>query len=389
MTKRAGVAGALFAGALMLAAQVEGTAGEDRWLPYEGCWRAEEAPAGTLLCVVAEGAGVRLVEIADGKVLRDSRVTADGAAHAISREGCTGFENARWSGDGQRVYLETTMTCGEQLQRKTSGMFALLSPNQWLSIHAIEVGKEAAVRSVKYEVVESAAGVPADIANALKANRLARETARTAASQELDLSDIVEAAGAVHGRAVEVLLMTRGQEFDLNGRKLVQLADAGLPAYLIDAVVAVSNPRKFAVRPAAPIEEEAPRNRSAYADRCDRYSWSDPWCDGSYYGYARYSPWGAYYSPYSYGYNYYRPPVIVIRDPDQDQPRRNRGRITRDGYRSGGGSTSGEPRSSVGTDKSGSSTTGSSTTTSTGGASSTSQDSGSSTRKAKPRGSGS
>lgn len=390
MTKRTGITGALIAAALLVTAQVEAAAAEDRWLPYQGCWRAADAPAGALLCIVAEGDGVRLVEIADGKVLRDSRVFANGTPQAISREGCTGNESARWSGDGQRVYLETTMTCGEQLQRKTSGMFALLSSHEWLSIHAIEVGKEAAVRSVKYDAVESPEGIPAGITEALKANRLARETARAAASQELDLHDVAEAAGAVHGRAVEALLMAREQGFDLDGRKLVLLADAGVPDYLIDAVVAVSNPHVFAVRaPQAVVQtEEAPRPRSAYADRCDRYSWYDPWCDGSYYGYSRYSPWGSHYSPYSYGYGYgyYQPPVIVIRDPndDDDQPRR-RGRITRDGYRSGDASSSTREttRSSVAADKkSDSSSKGSATTGSSSSGSSTTP------RKAKPRGSG-
>jgi len=385
MTRLTGITGALIAGALLVSADAQAAPVEDRWLPYEGCWRAEDAPAGALLCVVGDGEGVRLVEIADGKVLRDSRVVADGSPQSISREGCTGTESARWSGDGQRVYLETLMTCGEQIKRKTSGLFALLSRNEWLSIHAIEVGQEAAIRSVKYEVVEGSDAIPADIASALQANRLARETARAVASQQLDLSDIVEASGAVHGRAVETLLMARGQEFHLNGQRLVQLADAGVPAYLIDAVVAVSNPHVFEVRPSAPVaEEETPRKSSASADRCDSYSWYDPWCDGSYYGYSRYSPWGSYYSPYSYRYGYNQPPVIVIRDPngDDDQPRR-RGRITRDGYRTGSSSPSRETtRSSVGADKS-SSSSGSSSSSTSGSSSSSS-----STRKAKPRGTG-
>src|SRR5688572_7958559 len=89
---------------LIAATDVSAATGEDRWLPYQGCWRAENAPSSNLLCIVADGAGVRMIELADGAIARETRITADGTPRAVSQEGCTGTEKARWSADGRRLY---------------------------------------------------------------------------------------------------------------------------------------------------------------------------------------------------------------------------------------------------------------------------------------------
>ncbi|MGH7462063.1 MAG: hypothetical protein ACREMA_13715, partial [Longimicrobiales bacterium] len=337
-----------FLGLSVVATRAQAQAQDERWLPFEGCWRPVESNAGDLLCVLADGGGVRLVELASGEIVKESRLAADGQSRPVSQEGCAGTESARWSDNSRRVYLNTQMQCGAGIGRNTSGLFALVSPREWVSISAISVDSEAAIRTVRYQLVESPTDIPEPIAASLRANRLARETARHNASASLELTDIVEASRQAHPRAVEALVFERKQVFDLNGSSLLTLVDAGVPSYLINALVAVSNPDRFAVKDARVAEVvDAPRasDRSGYRDRyCDDLDyWYSRYCYGRY-GYSRFG----YYSPYGYGYHGYRDtPVIVIVQPgsDDDTPVKPQGKATRRGYTNGTSTSSGGTRS--------------------------------------------
>jgi hypothetical protein len=81
--------------------------------------------------------------------------------------------------------------------------------------------------------------------------------------------------------------------FGLDASELVRLADAGVPARVTDAMVAVSNPDVFAVaRP-----EETARSRARLDDDIAGrrvYVYMDP----------MYSPYRWGYTPYGYGYGY-------------------------------------------------------------------------------------
>ncbi len=360
---------------------------QDGWLPFEGCWRPSEAPAGNLLCIVGDGQGVRVIELTNGSIVREVRMVADGRARPVSQEGCSGEEKASWSSDGHRLYVQTNMKCGEQIPRNSTGLFALVSTREWVSVNAIAVDAEAATRTVRYELVEAPANVPESIVNALRTNRLARETARFAANSPLEMSDLSEAVQHVHGRAVEALLFERKQQFDVNGKRLVALSKTGVPGYLIDAVVAVSYPDRFAVRDARPTELAEPNApRSSYRDRyCDDYySWYDRFCSRyGGYGYGYYgSRYG--YSPFGY-YGYGSPPVVVIVNPGDNESIPRHGTVSRRGYSNGTSSTSGTRNVSSDSRNTGSSS-GSSSSTSSSGSSSSSSSSSSSRGQAKPRG---
>src|SRR5262245_20863633 len=135
-------------------------AAEDGWLAFQGCWRATDAAPGNLLCIVPAGAGVTMIELDNGDIVRESHMVADARERRVSREDCAGQESVRWSDDGRRVYLNTRMTCGAEIGRNSTGLFALISPREWVSIHAIELEQEAAIRSVRYTLVDSPADVP-------------------------------------------------------------------------------------------------------------------------------------------------------------------------------------------------------------------------------------
>src|SRR5690606_1468986 len=142
-----------------------------------------------------------------------------------------------------------------------------------------------------YYVAFEPGGLPADIAQMFENNRLARETARLSAAGPLNLADVKEAAQHADAQVVEAWITTVGQEFRLNGQKLVELADAGVPPSVIDVLVAVSNPKKFAVTPDTElVDDEAfgrpSRARNASA-RCLDSFWIDPY-DPFAYRHARY-----------------------------------------------------------------------------------------------------
>jgi hypothetical protein len=362
---------------------------DDAWLAFTGCWRPVGDVGNNYLCIVPAGEGVRIVTLVDGKVQSQSNVVADDQPRRMEQEGCSGTERAVWASDKQRVFLRSDLMCGN-VPRKVSAVFALLTPTEWISVQAVSSGEAAGTRSVKYTEAMPAV-LPDDIAQALSGNRLARETVRTAAAAKIDLDDVREAVAKVDAVVIESWLMAAAQPFDLDGKALIELADAGVPASVIDVIVAVSNPRRFAIREER-LEDRDPRGqRRPSRNPCydDFYSpggglWYDPFAyryRGYGYGYDScrggligLSPWG-----YGGGWGYYGPTVIVV------EPQNRGGKATREGYSRGRGTGStGTPGSETSIGRTAQprdrSSSGSSTTTTT---KSTGSDDGG--RKAKPR----
>ena len=365
---------------------------DERWLPWIGCWAPDGLASATALCIVPDGDGVRMLTIADGVIESASRVIADGQTRNVTQEGCSGLESARWSADGQRVFMRGELKCGNSIERTVTGIFAILNTREWIIVQSAASSGSNATHSIRYAAVVPDR-LPEEVAQAFSDNRLSRETARLAAIQQLDLDDIQEAVAHVEAGVVESWLTARGPQFDLTGKDLLRLADAGVPASVIDVLVAVSNPEHFAVRAAAPEDMES-RDQ-------DRRIWPGTSClDESYYSYPRaswYQPFSyrrsyqygcgpiGYYNPWGYnglGWGYGGGTVIVVERPRAE----SRGKVTKGGY-SSGRSTSDDTSAKS---RSGSSaqprpaTTGSSA--SSGSSGSSSSDSKSSGRKAKPRG---
>src|SRR5688572_583772 len=85
----------------------------DGWLAWQGCWRAlgDEDPS-SLLCILPQGDGARLIDVARGSVQGEMRLMSDGSAQPFEQEGCKGTQQAVWSRDQQRLFVSSTMTCG-------------------------------------------------------------------------------------------------------------------------------------------------------------------------------------------------------------------------------------------------------------------------------------
>ena len=244
---------------------------------------------------------------------------------------------------------------------------------------------------------------------------VASRFARLAAGDRVDADAVLDVTKHVDSPVAEAWLNELQQGFDLDARELVRIADAGMPANVIDLMVALSNPKEFAVRRNAQQGQDVNAvRRGTFGEgvgygQSRRYGsvydcgygfmpstygyYGDP-CYPGYFGYGAYG-YGAGYYGYGYGYpygygsygGYYygsRPLVIVPAGTYTDQ---QRGQAVKGaGYtRRGGGTTTTSRPQSSGTSRdasAGSSSSGSSTGSST---SSGSTGSSSGGRTAKPR----
>jgi hypothetical protein len=340
---------------------------DSRWRPWLGCWRggAESESLDIVVCVrpSPDDNGVEIATIENGQVASSRIIVADAGRHPIADEDCSGWQSAAFSADGRRVFLRSELTCADNQRRTGSGIMAIASPEAWLDAQAIGLGSSRVPRVSWYRAAPDA-DAPAGFEMSAQRNARAAE-ARVAASGELSLEDVREAAERADAEALVAFLIERGQVFDLEAGDVAALADAGVPDDVIDVLVAVSFPGRFTIdrqamraswQPDPPAERRG--GRRGYGDP---FGWGW-WGRGGYFGGCfsglywsfycpgLYSPYygGAYgwYDPYWYGGGYWRP-VIVVRDrtSGSESGRAVGGRgYTRGGQPAGAGRTA-KPRS--------------------------------------------
>jgi hypothetical protein len=403
------VAPPVSAAALRGASDAPGSDG--RWSAWYGCWRPDAvegmAPPEHVICVVpTSGEGVTIATIANGRIVSEQPIIADGSRHAVDAGGCKGFETATWSADGRRVFLKSDLNCGPDVQRTSTGILALVSTGSYVDVQAVDVGGEKASRTVRYVALPDNE-VPAVIADRLGTETLARESGRVRAAAPLDFDDIVEATRVVGSDAIDGLLVARRAGFKLDASALRTLASAGVQPSTVDVMVALSYPKHFEV---AEETGRDTRERNPWRDN-GRDVWSSCYDDGwgrsiSSYGYdpyaMRYSRCGynSFYSPYGYdpyGWGYGSRPIVIVGNGGGGDPKDEdaKGALVKGkGYTRGGTATgSARPRSAdtpARTGSTGTSSAGSTATVRSGGSTgSSASGSGSSTaRTAKPKGGG-
>jgi hypothetical protein len=317
------VAGAVALAATPVAAQQSGVV--PSWQAWIGCWTTAPGVDATvaappLVCIIpaSDRSVVDVTTIAGQKVVSTQRIDASSREQPISAKGCTGTQRARWSGDGRRVYLTSVATCGG-VQRTMTGILAITPTGDWLDVQGIVAGEGENVRVARYHDAGVPSWLPTEIASALADRNVVTESARIAAGAAVHSSDVVEASGAVSAAVTEAWLLERRQAFALDAHELVRLADAGVPARVTDAMVAVSNPGVFNV---AHRDAEAETNDvvgqriRVYMDPASPWDWGYAGRYGYGYGYNPYG-YGYGYSPYGYsgGYGYYGQPVIIVGNP--------------------------------------------------------------------------
>ena len=349
---------------------------DSRWLAYVGCWESVGLQKSTVCLLPVGETAVDLVTIDSGVVVAAERIVA-GTRVATAQGECTGWQMAEWSVVSDRLYLQSEETCPRWGTRSANGVIALSRSGQLLYIQGGTVGLKTGVEVQRYRAA-SALALPSEVTDALegaRADLTATTRARAAAMAPLMIDDVAEASRHLANDVVEAWLVERGGAIILDARRLVQLADAGVPAGTIDVLVALAYPRAFAInaRLGARREFDAPLAPSYGA--CDLlqpygYGYGSSYCDG----------FGGLYG-YGYPYDWYPryPYVIVYTGPGGggggagggDDGSRAHGRVLNGrGYHEGEGSTAdvsrGEPRPGTSGSSSGTSTRTTGSTSSSG-----------------------
>ena len=274
------------------------------WAPFLGCWSSESAgEAEGVLCLVASGADVEMLTIVDGSVAFREPFAADGLAREIERDGCEGTEAAFFSDDRLRLYTASDIACDGEAPRRSTGIISMTGPAQWLDVRAIETNGVTTAWSRRYRradgavLVELGLAEPAGLVDPFALRGIALARPRSA------VDHVIDASRNVSDEAVKGWLAEMEQEFaGLDAEDLIRLDDAGVSGSVIDVVVAVSFPERFALN-----AEEDPRRR----DRRHHGRWAGPYYYGPYYGGWG---WGGYGYRRRYG-GYYYTPVVVRVDP--------------------------------------------------------------------------
>ena len=422
-----GAAALLAAGVSVAGAQSTGAqaaSADPRWRAWLGCWSPlgpeGVVSAGTALtCVVpaSSGTGVERLTIAEGRVASRDLITASGERQPRRADGCDGWEQAQWAADGRRLHLSSSATCASGVSRSSTGILAFAPDGDWLEVRSASVGTGAGVRVTRWRQASPSASIPAEVTTALGSAR-GDEEIRLALGAPVSTDEVADAVRLSDAAVVEAWLAARGQGFNLDARRLTALADRGVPARVIDVMVALSYPKVFALNPATGDQERRALASSQQGRDVAQRNGPVAWLYDSPFGYGALG-WNPYRSG-AYGYNnglynngfygnglygngfygggYFpgsTPVVIVVRDPANtvERARAVNGRgYTRGGRSSGTDSPGATPRASARADgyssgrSSGSGSTSSGSTssgsTSSGGGSS---EGGSSGRTAKPR----
>ncbi len=194
-----------------------------------------------------------------------------------------------------------------------SGVGLMTSATTWLDIQLVSSGGRGEVTVRRYRrasewttVDAGATPLPADVLDR------ALTAARLASTAELSVNDVIEAGAAVDPAVGEAMLVETRASFALDRRALIRLDDSGVPAEVIDLMVALSFPDEFVV--------ERPPARTAASYGGGGRGFVDPF---SPYGFDRWypyyaSPFGYYYGWSPYNSLYYLGPAtsyVIVSDP--------------------------------------------------------------------------
>ncbi len=252
---------------------------DGRWQAWLGCW----APAGTLVRVVGRSASsvvcvvptstasaVDVVAVSDGKIVDRTHVDTDGQPHAIVKDGCSGWQSAKWSPSARRVYLKSEYTCSGAPATHVSAVYAMAGSGEWIDVQGMRVDKNSGVHAVRYRETADPGPLPEEITRTLSGRSLTKSAAMLAATTPLSLADVEEASRELDASVVSTWLIEADKlnierPARLNAKDLAQLADRGVPASVIDVMLGLSYPEVLAVNPASHSTSARQNSDSIYA----------------------------------------------------------------------------------------------------------------------------
>jgi hypothetical protein len=250
---------------MALPAAAQRAQADGRWQAWLGCW----APAATLIRVVGRSANsvvcvvpsstnsaVDVLTVSGGKIIDRTHVDTDGQPHTIAKEGCTGWQSAKWAPSARRVYLKSEFNCSGAPATHVSAVYAMAGSGEWIDVQGMRVDKNSGVHAVRYREAVDAGTLPEEITLRLHDRTMARMAAMLAVTEPPSLADVVEASRELDPSVVSTWLieadkLTVQRPTPLNAKQLVQLADNGVPASVIDVMLGLSYPNVLAVNPSS------------------------------------------------------------------------------------------------------------------------------------------
>lgn len=325
-----------------------------RWIPWIGCWEPASASADADLVCVRPGdqAGtVEIVRLKGAEVVATETIRSDGRRHESEREGCRVWEEASFSQDARRVFLSSSVTCGEGVTQEAGGILAITSGGEWLDVRVAGMAGEHTAWVQRLSAADPAVAEAAGFGDLVAERSWSAQVARMAASVGPDAEDVVEASARVPAEAVRALLAEQGSPLELSAAALARMADAGVSEDVIDVAVAVSYPKYFRLGAEgreitkSALDEGSLRRRWGYQGYAGPGFYDPffaPWSLRYGYGYGL-GYYGFGYDGYGYGWGYggsfygYRPTVVVV---DRVEPESHGRVIAGRGYSRGPGSGS-------------------------------------------------
>lgn len=246
MTTSILVAMALVAGSAQAPAdRPAGSAVDERWQPWLGCWVAEEdaADRGARTCVVPGAAdGVSIVTLVGVQTVTTEARIADDREHQVVVDDCRGTERVRWGARGRQMFRTATVACGSETAREVAGTSFMLSGPVWVDVLAVQQDGATSVHVRRYRRAGN---------QRLADGQMALQPPRGVWALDTPawrVDDVLEMSGVVPPDAVQAALSQGPTDFALNARSLVALSDAQVPERVIDLMVALTFPAKFVVK---------------------------------------------------------------------------------------------------------------------------------------------
>jgi hypothetical protein len=300
-----------------------------RWTPYLGCWRlhqesvrASGVPVSDVMMVcvapATSSSGVTLTTYAAGRPMLTQTIVADGQSHPVNEADCQGTQTNEWSRDGERLFARVDVSCNGRPRRNISGVTVMTNGPTWVDVQATDIDGDSQVRIRRYQRANERPAGEAELPADIFARAVADSQAVSGAT--MNLEDVIEASKKVSSPALEAALDETGARFNLNGRALKQLANAGVSANVIDLMIAQSFPNHFRVERSASGAPPVPSSISAGGTSIIYSgvpaSMAYPYYDPYYSYYSYYSPfaypyWGSNYYYNNYNYRGYPSTIIV------------------------------------------------------------------------------
>lgn len=340
---------ALYVGLMTIAARGAAAQPQDlRWTPWIGCWQTVEGgetPASDdLLCVRPAPGGVEMIEVVDGQSRSTRTLIADGQPRDATIGDCTAWSSLEFALDGHRLFTRGERACEMGPLGSSTGVIAMVAPREWIDVQASEANGRVLSWVRRFRPARVGLVEAAGLSHLVASSAVSRAAARVAAAAP-DVDDIIEASRTVQAEAVRAWVAELDDPFDLDSRSLLRLADAGVPSSVIDVMIAVSYPDRFALQRDGDIDEigyRTPQHGIGYSRRTFVVGRTGWYRDPFYYSPFGYRYGYGYSRPYRYWYGrpygYYDQPGFLIVVPRED-PERGARVVRGRGYTRGSGGT--------------------------------------------------